>query len=283
MPAVTYLPEDQVSVPQEELTAALEEGISLLQQSFTLLKAKFEGLCEDLGNHGPFIGAGTVTEQSVVIGGSMPLFVLTEVLCASQQSKFVAHEQALLKVPPNDMDTYTGSPGDEFTMLREKQKRAWIKNNPYQVNFVSGSGVSVSSLLKNADWNVVGMVVCLRRTLAGPWELRSESDIGIAPLTWHFLLKDQSTVRALPAANDKWASSFVRGVHKAFKLKLDLEIPRACGSPVVGGEIFKSHMDKVYVLVVNSLCDDYSVNFISKIFSKNYSIFQFFVIFFLLG
>ena len=69
VPAVTYLPEDQVSVPQEELSAALEEGKSLLQQSFTLLKAKFEGLCGDLGNHGPFIGADacTVTEQSVCV------------------------------------------------------------------------------------------------------------------------------------------------------------------------------------------------------------------------
>ena len=266
VPAVTYLPEDQVSVPQEELSAALEEGKSLLQQSFTLLKAKFEGLCGDLGNHGPFIGADacTVTEQSVFLGGSMPLFVLTEVLCGSQPSKFVAPRQALLKVPPSDMDAYTGSPGDEFTMLREKQKRAWIQNNPYQVNFVSGSGVSVSSLLKNADWNIVGMVVCLRRTLPGPWELRAESDIGIAPLTWHFLLKDQSTVRALPAAEDKWASSFVRGVYKAFKLKLDLEIPRACGSPVTGGEIFQSHIDKVTACF--SLCVDYSVNFISNIF-----------------
>ena len=250
VPLVTYLPEDQVSVPQEELTVALEEGKSLLQQSFTLLKAKFEDLCKDLGNHGPFIGDGacTVTEQSVFIGGSMPMFVLTEVLCASQPTKFVAPTQALLKVPPGDMDAYTGSPGDEFTMLRGKQKRAWIANNPYQVNFVSGSGVSVSSLLKNADWNIVGMVVCLRRTLPGPWELRCESDIGIAPLTWHFLLKDQSTVRALPAAlalKDKWASSFVRGVYKAFKLKLELEIPRACGSPVTGGEIFQSHIDKV--------------------------------------
>jgi hypothetical protein len=43
VPTVTYLPEDQVSVPQDELTAAHEEGKSLLQQSFTLLKAKFEG------------------------------------------------------------------------------------------------------------------------------------------------------------------------------------------------------------------------------------------------
>ena len=130
VPAVTYLPEDQVSVPQEELTVALKEGKSLLQQSFTLLKAKFEGLCGDLGNHGPFIGADacTVTEQSVFLGGSMPLFVLTEVLCGSQPSKFVAPRQALLKVPPSDMDAYTGSPGDEFTMLREKQKRAWIQN-----------------------------------------------------------------------------------------------------------------------------------------------------------
>jgi hypothetical protein len=115
----------------------------------------------------------------------MPLFVLTEVLCGSQPSKFVAPKQVLLKVPPGDMDTYTGSPGDEFTMLMlsEKQKRAWIANNPYQVNFMSGSGVSVSSLLKNPYWNVVGMVVCKRRTLPGPWELRCESDIGIAPLT----------------------------------------------------------------------------------------------------
>jgi hypothetical protein len=141
-----------------------------------------------LGNHGPFIGDGasTVKEQSVFIGGSMPLFVLTEVLCGSQPSKFIAPKQALLKIPPGDMDTYTGSPGDEFTMLREKQKRAWIANNPYQVNFVSDSGVSVSSLLKNADWSVVGMVVCLRRTLPGPWELRCESDIGILPLRGTF-------------------------------------------------------------------------------------------------
>ncbi len=91
-------------------------------------------------------------------------------------------------------------------------------------------------------------------------------------------LKDQSTVRALPAAKDKWASSFVRGVYKAFKLKLDLEIPRACGSPVTGGEIFQSHMDKVTCCCF--LCVmSYSVNFISKIFSNN-AIFQFFVIFF---
>ena len=85
VPLVTSLPEDQVSVPQKELTAALEEGKSLIQQSFALLKAKFEDLCKDLGNHGPFIGDGacTVTEQSVFIGGSMPMFVLTEVLCAS--------------------------------------------------------------------------------------------------------------------------------------------------------------------------------------------------------
>jgi hypothetical protein len=114
------------SVPQEELTVALEEGKSLLQQSFTLLKAKFEGFCKDLGNHGPFICDGTVTEQSVFIGGSMRLFVLTEVLCSSQPSKLVAPKQALLIVPPSDMDAYTGSPGDEFTMLREKQKCAWI-------------------------------------------------------------------------------------------------------------------------------------------------------------
>jgi hypothetical protein len=81
VPAVTHLPEDQVSIPQEELTAALEEDKLLSQQSFTLLKAKFEGLCEDLGNHCPFIGAGacTVTEQSVFIGGSILLFVLMEV------------------------------------------------------------------------------------------------------------------------------------------------------------------------------------------------------------
>ncbi len=121
VPAVTY-----VSVPQEELTAALEEGKSLLLQSFTLLKAKFfEGLCKNLGNHVPFIA-----EQCVFIGGSIPLFILTEVLCSSQPSKFVAPKQALLKNPPSDMDAYTGSPGDEFTMLREKQKRAWIANNP---------------------------------------------------------------------------------------------------------------------------------------------------------
>ncbi len=125
VPTVTYLPEDQVSVPQDELTAALEEGKSLLQQSFTLLKAKFEGLCEDLGNHGPFIGAGacTVTEQSVFIGGSMPLFVLTEVLCGSQPSKFVAPKQALLKVPPGDMDTYTGSPGDDSPCSCSRRSR----------------------------------------------------------------------------------------------------------------------------------------------------------------
>jgi hypothetical protein len=49
-------------------------------------------------------------------------------------------------------------------MFREKQKRAKIDNNPYEVNFVTGSGVSVSSLLNNVDWNIVGMVVCLRRT-----------------------------------------------------------------------------------------------------------------------
>ena len=254
-PKVTYLPKDRVSVPQEELTAALEEGNALLQRSFTLLKAKFEVLCEDLGNHGPFIGAGasTVMEQSVFIGGSMPLFVFTEILCQSQQNKFAAANQALLQVPPSDMDAYTGSPGDKFTMFREKQKRARIANNPYEVNFVSGSGVSVSSLLENADWNVVGMVVCLRRTLPGPWQLRSEADIGIAPLTWHFLLKDQSTLRALPGAKDKWASSFVRGVYKAFTLKLDLEIPRDCGSVVLGGEIFQSHIDKVTRLLFSLL------------------------------
>ena len=88
-----------------------------------------------------------------------------------------------------------------------------------------GSGVSGPSLLKNVDWNVVGMVVCLRRTLPGGWELRSVGDIEIAPLTWHFLLKNHTTLRVLPGAHARWASSFVRGVSKSFKLKLDLEIP----------------------------------------------------------
>jgi hypothetical protein len=76
--------------------------------------------------------------------------------------------------------------------------------------------------------------------LASPWQLRSVGDIEIAPLTWHFLLKDHSKLRALPAAQARWASSFVRGVSKAFKLKLDLEIPRDFGSSVLGGEIFKA-------------------------------------------
>ena len=96
------------------------------------------------------------------------------------------------------------------------------------------------------------MVVCLRRTLPGPWQLRCESDIGIAPITWHFLLKDQSTLRALPAAGDRWASSFVRGVSKSLKLKLNLEIPKDFNSPVIGGEIFQSHCEKVRCLLLLS-------------------------------
>jgi hypothetical protein len=68
---------------------------------------------------------------------------------------------------------YTGSPGDKFSMLIEKQHHAKIAHNPYEVNFVRGTGVSGPSLVKNANWNVVSMVVCLRRTLRGPWELRS--------------------------------------------------------------------------------------------------------------
>jgi len=239
-----------VSVPDCELTAAIEEGSLLLNQYFQLLKDRFETLCKDLGNHGPFIepGVDTVKEQSAYIGGSAPIFELLKILCTSLPCRFVAAEQPLLAVPPSDFDVYTGSPGDDFIMLREKQHRANIEGNPYEVNFVRGSGVSGPSLLKNVDWNVVGMVVCLRRTLPGSWELRSVGDIEIAPLTWHFLLKNHSTLRVLPGAHVRWASSFVRGVSKAFKLKLDLEIPRK--SPVIGGEIFKSHIDKVICLLL---------------------------------
>ena len=186
------------------------------------------------------------------------------------------------------MDTYTGSPGDEFTMLSEKQKLCACGSRTTRGPTKSTSWVA-PALVSRHSWRMrTGMLLAWLFFV-----LETDSSALRAEMwKWHqwdrspyvaLSLKDQSTVRALPAANDKWASSFVRGVHKAFKLKLDLEIPRACGSPVVGGEIFKSHMDKVNVLVVNSLCDDYSVNFISKIFSKNYSIFQFFVIFFLLG
>ena len=55
-------------------------------------------------------------------------------------------------------------------IFREKQHRANIAGNSYEVNFVV-SGVSGPSLRQNVDWNVVGMVVCLRRTLSGGWEL----------------------------------------------------------------------------------------------------------------
>jgi hypothetical protein len=250
VPVVTYLQKDQVSVPELELTEAKEEGSLLLKQVFQLLKDRFETLCVDVGNHGPFVEAGvsTVTEQSVFIGGSAPIFELLQVLCKACPDRFVAEEQPLLALPPSDFDLYTGSPGDDFVMFREKQHHAIIEHNPYNVNFVRGTGVSGPSLLKNADWNVVGMVVCLWRSLPGPWQLRSVGDIEIAPLTWHFLLKDHSKLRALPAAQARWASSFVRGVSKAFKLKLDLEIPRDFGSPVLGGEIFKGHIDKVMCL-----------------------------------
>jgi hypothetical protein len=75
------------------------------------------------------------------------------------------------------------------------------------------------------------------------WSLGAKIySIEIAPLACQFLFKDQSRLRALPAAQERWASSWVRGVSKAFKLKLDLEIPRAFKSPVIGGGIFKSHI-----------------------------------------
>ena len=128
-------------------------------------------------------------------------------------------------------------------MFREKQHRASRESD--EVNFVRGSGGVIGpSLLKNVDWNVVGMVVCLRRTLPGGWELRSVGDIEIAPLTWHFLLKNHSTLRILPGAHVRWASSFVRGVSKAFKLKLDLETHRK--SPASGGKFSKAILIRLY-------------------------------------
>jgi len=60
VPVVTYLQKDQVSVPELELTAAKEEGSLLLKQVFQLLKDRFETLCVDVGNHGPFVEAVSV-------------------------------------------------------------------------------------------------------------------------------------------------------------------------------------------------------------------------------
>ena len=125
---------------------AHSEGSVLLQQCFQQLKSRFESLCVDLGNHGPFLkpGASTVTEDSAFIGGSLPIFELLQVLCQINPSRFVADEQSLLAYPPSDMDVYTGAHGESFEMIREKQYRANITSSPYQVNYVRGTGVSTT-------------------------------------------------------------------------------------------------------------------------------------------
>jgi hypothetical protein len=70
------------------------------------LKDRFETLCKDLGNHGPFVEAGVsaVIEKSVFIGGSTPMFELVQMLCNDDPDRFVAEKQPFLALAPSDFD-----------------------------------------------------------------------------------------------------------------------------------------------------------------------------------
>ena len=65
----------------------------------------------------------SLKEQSAYIRGPAPIFELVQILCALLPCRFVAADQPLLAVLPSDLNVYTGSPGDDFIMFREKQHR----------------------------------------------------------------------------------------------------------------------------------------------------------------
>jgi hypothetical protein len=170
-------------------------------------------------------------EVSFVVGGSWPVFVLSQVLL--EVGKMNA-----MPVVFNDIDVYVGSPGEgEFKMLRHLPPMD-VPDMVQKANVIECVNLSPASLLDGADLNLIAC--CLQVTVSGP----QVTDVKwkIAPSCWEFLLDSSSKIKARSLATG--AQTMIRGSYKAMEIVGQSRQVDLRGLDPSKGVVFASHKAK---------------------------------------